>query len=128
MLPCRRSLTTMLISASALRPCPHRSQLLLALARYRGIHRQLDDAEWPRPSARRQQQWERHVIDRHPVPGRPLHCPVVGMAVEDRADLHAVDGILETARPEERIDLLRLAANGPRDGRVVEQRHAGSRP
>src|SRR5258705_13659833 len=48
----------------------------------------------------------------------------MGVAVEDRTDAIAVDGFLETARPEIREDFRRFAFDGRAHRRVVHERDA----
>src|SRR5262249_54962541 len=85
-------------------------------------HLDLDDAEWRLIGVGAAEQRKRHVVDRYAGGGGALWPSAMRVAVEHDARSIAVDGLLEPARAQERIDLGRLAAHGRADRRVVEQR------
>src|SRR6059058_4946771 len=57
-----------------------------------------------------------------------LGLAAMRVAVEDHAGRVAIDRLLEPARPEERIDLARLAVDGVDDGRIVQEHDAARCP
>src|SRR5438270_9322014 len=118
MLARSRSFTTIAYT-SARGSCPNRRELVIRSRL--GVRWQLDHSERPSSRIAGQQQRQRNVVSGHTLARPTLGGSVVGMAMEDSADLHAVDGILEPARSQERVDLLRLSTDGRRDRRVVQQ-------
>src|SRR5205814_7416841 len=71
---------------------------------------------------RAREERHRHVVHLHAALGRALELPAMRMAVKDHRDGIAADRLLEAARAEERMNLERLAFDGLKDGRVVQQR------